>query len=161
MIPADLATPNRVSARFRMSSGLTFEPTLVLAVESDKSDDGIDSFTSSTSDLELGVLVRYPLRSRGRVDLSLIGSAGIAIVSTDPDGDDNDRTTSGVTVGWGLALDYWLTSHWDISLTAGNPVFTTISETRELGAGMTTEQSSTTFGAIFDPTLAVMLHLYL
>lgn len=161
-IPADLSTPNLLSARFRLASGLTFEPGVVLNQVSQTSDDGGLETTDRTSEFELGTAVRYPLRSRGRVDFSLIGAASLSRFEIDPAGSDNSQTVTRLAVSWGIGLDYWLAPHWGLSMTATNPLVTTSNTTFEAGPGAPeSTDSSTAIGAIFKPRLAVMVHLYL
>lgn len=161
VFPSDLSAPNTTSARFRLASGLVFEPRVTLGHESATNDDGIDEQTTSTNAVDVAVAVRYPLRSHGKVDFSLVGAAGVGLTTINPDGDDNNRKINSFGVSWGIALDYWINPHWDLSFTAGNPLFQTTVSTQEQGPGTETSDSRTSFGAIFDPTLAVMLHLYL
>lgn len=161
VIPSDLAQPNVTSARLRLPSGLTFEPRVTLGHESQVEDDGSLSVESATNAVELGVMVRFPLRSHGRADLSLVGGGSLSLTTINPDGDDNNTQINALGVSWGVALDYWVTQHWNVSFTAMNPVLITSKTTREQGPGLEEASSRTTFGAIFDPTLAVMLHLYL
>ncbi len=161
-IPADLSTPNLLSARFRLASGLTFEPGVVLNQVSQTEDDGGLETTDRTSEVELGTAVRYPLRSRGRVDFSLIGAASLSRLEVDPAGSDNSQVTTRLSVSWGLGLDYWLAPHWGLSMTATNPLVTTSSVSLASGPGVPeSTSSSTAIGAIFKPRLAIMVHLYL
>ena len=161
-IPADLSTPNLLSARLRLASGLTFEPAVVLNQLSETDDSGGLETTDRVTEFALGTSVRYPMKSRGRVDFSLVGGVDVARLERNPAGDNNSQTSTQFTVGWGLGLDYWLAPHWGLSMTATNPLFSTQSTTRETGVGSPdVTDSATSVGAIFKPRLAVMLHLYL
>ena len=160
-IPSDLSTPNTTSARLRLPSGLTFEPQITLGHESQTQDNGVDTTELSINSVELGLLVRLPIRSNGKVDLSLVGGAGVSLTTINPDGDDNNRKINSFGVSWGIALDYWLTQHWNLSFTASNPILLTRKTTDEQGPGVEISDSTTSFGTVFDPTLAVMIHLYL
>jgi hypothetical protein len=161
VIPGDLSTPNTTSARIRLVSGLTFEPQIVLGNETRTTDDGTTSIELSSNEISIQLGVRYPLIKHNKVDFSLLGSAGVNVVTIDPDGDDNDRQATTFSLGWGIGLDYWVNHHWNVSFSATNPIVQTSSIEIDQGPGTTSEDSSVLFGAIFDPTLAVMLHLYL
>ncbi len=161
VIPSDLSTPNTTSARLRLASGLTFEPQVTLGTESQKQNNDIVETELSINSVALALIVRYPLRSHGKVDLSLIGGAAVSLTTVNPEGDDNNRKINSFGLSWGVALDYWVTNHWNVSFTASNPILLTRSITEDQGPGVEVSDSLTSFGAIFDPTLAVMLHLYL
>jgi hypothetical protein len=159
VFPTSLQTPNVTSVRVRLPTGLTFEPQVVFATTSDKVDTGMTA-TNKQSEITLGSLVRFPLRVHGRIDLEGIGAAAISNRTVDPEGDDNNRTITTVGVNYGLALAYWFTPHWNLSFTATNPLFAYTRTRQEMGAANTTIDSSTTIGLIFDPLIAMMLHLY-
>lgn len=163
--PTSLQTPNTTSVRIRLASGLTFEPQLVLATSSNDADPGNGGMTTTNkqSELTLGSLVRYPLRMHRKVDLEAIGSAAISSQTTDPDGDNNNRTITTLNVGYGVGLAYWISRHWNLSLTATNPLITytrTRQETNVLATPSHTTNKTTTIGLVFDPTVALMIHLY-
>ena len=110
----------------------------------------------------LAVAVRYPFRHNDRVDFSMIASTSLGRASTDPSGDANTRTKTTFTLGYGLALDYWINPHWDLSMTASNPFLSTTKDSQQNGIGARDiSTSETSFAAVFDPTLSVMIHLYL
>jgi len=116
---------------------------------------------TATNSVELALLARYPIREHGKVDLSLLGGAGVSLTTLNPDGDDNNRKINSFGISWGIALDYWVTQHWNLSFNAMNPILVTTSVNQEQGPGVESSDSTTSFGAVFDPTLAVMVHLYL
>jgi hypothetical protein len=155
-LPTSLQTPNTTSVRIRLPGGLTFEPQLVFATTSD------DMATSSSQQRELtvGSLVRYPLRVRHKVDLELVGDARFSIRLVDPDGDSNNRTTTTVDLGYGVAIAYWFTAHWNFSLTASNPLLAFARTRQETGVGRDTTTRTTTFGLVVDPQVTLMIHLY-
>ncbi|HVK78957.1 MAG TPA: outer membrane beta-barrel protein [Kofleriaceae bacterium] len=159
-LPADVSTPNATSVRFRLGNGLTFEPLLVLGRTSETDDDGVDDTTDTATDLGVAVNARYPLRSRGRVDLLVVGGVGFGQRTIDPEGGDNETTTSSFAVSWGLGLDYWIGPHWQFSLTATNPLLQTLSVDRDLPGVPDTSDSTTSFGLIFEPDVLAMVHLY-
>ncbi|MBC7977177.1 MAG: hypothetical protein H7138_19555, partial [Myxococcales bacterium] len=154
--PTSLQTPNITSVRLRLASGLTIEPQLALAASSIRMPVG----ANDQGQLTVGSLVRYPLRARRRVDLEAIASAAVSYHTVDPAGDLNNRATTTFDLGYGLALAYWLTAHWSVSLTATNPLLSIDRTRQEAGASGTSVNQSTTGGLVFDPQVAVMIHLY-
>jgi hypothetical protein len=156
LFPTSLQTPNVTSVRLRLASGLTFEPTVVLAATSISMPVG----SNTQGELTLGSLVRYPLRARGAIDLEAVGSVAISNHTVDPDGDHNNRTTTTFDLGYGVALAYWLTAHWSLSLTATNTLLSVDRTHQEAGAANTTTNRTVTGGLVFDPQVAVMIHLY-
>jgi len=157
--PTSLQTPNTTSVRLRLVSGLTFEPQLVLATTSSDVDNGT-SVTNKQSELTLGSLVHYPLKVRRKVDLELLGSAAVSSNTVDPSGDDNNRTITSANLGYGLGLAYWFSRHCNLSLSATNPLIAYVRTRQEMGAATTLVNKTTTFGLVFDPRVALMIHLY-
>ena len=159
VLPNSLETPNVTSARFRLASGLTFEPVLRFQQASLEVDVGETSEDKETS-IELGALVRYPLKHRRRVDLVLLGGAFIENIATKPELDNTDTTTTRFEARYGLAVEFWVSQHWQISMSALNTVFRTERIAEEMGAATETVTTSSTFGAIYDPIISAMVHLY-
>lgn len=159
-LPTELTLPNTTSIRFRLDSGLTFEPLLHLSHESQTSELANDSFTNGINDLNVALAVRYPLKSSGRVDFSLIGAVEVGTRTVDPEGTENNTTLTVFGLGYGLALDYWVNRHWNVSMNATNPLVTVISTNEQHAAAPDEATTDTTFGAIFGPTVAVMIHLH-
>src|SRR5688572_24353746 len=120
--PADLQQPNTVSVRFRMPSGLTFEPIVVLAFEGTSQDFGGTDSSDSAFDLAAGSLVRYPIGDSGRLDLELLGAGLVSFSLDNPDGDDNNSSDIIFAVSWGLGLTFWANKHWALSFNALNPL---------------------------------------
>jgi hypothetical protein len=162
-LPTSIQQPNVTSVRFRLASGLTIEPIFTLAGTSTSSDNGPGTNTTDkTGDLALAAVVRIPHRIHDRVDLELVGAAGVGLHTDDPMGDNNNTTTSDVRVSWGLGLEYWLTGHWSVSLTATNPLLDAQHSSTQQGAGLPDHTTGTTsFGLIWDPNVVLMTHLYL
>lgn len=156
--PTSLQTPNITSVRVRLSSGLTLEPQLALATSSSSTDNGMTT-TDRQTELSVGSLVRYPFTAHRKVDLELVGSAALSNRVLDLDGDNNNRSTTTIGIGYGVALAYWFTPHWNVSLTATNPLVS-YTRIRQEAATVVTVNSTTTFGLVFDPQIALMLHLY-
>jgi hypothetical protein len=157
--PTSLQTPNITSVRLRLPSGLTFEPVLVLATSSNDVDN-VTTVTNKQSELTLGSLVHVPLRAHRKVDLELLGNAQVSSSTVDPTGDNNNRTMTTFSLGYGLGVAYWISSHWNLSLDATNPLLSYVRTRQETGATTTTVNKTTTFGLVFDPQVALMLHLY-
>lgn len=158
-IPAQLLEPNLASVRFRLPSGLTLEPTVVLATSRSKTEIGPAETETEASEGTLATNVRLPLAGRGKIDLVLIGSAGFTVNKQSPDGPDNDTTTGTFALSWGLGLDYWPKQSWCLSASATNPLFS-FTRTRQEMPGQDQKSSTLAFGAIFDPGVFVMLHMF-
>ncbi|HEY0992604.1 MAG TPA: outer membrane beta-barrel protein, partial [Kofleriaceae bacterium] len=159
LLPTSLQTPNITSVRVRLASGLTFEPQLVVANTSDKVDTG-GTTTNKQTELAIATVARYPLRVHRKVDLELLGNAGISTRLVNPAGDNNDRTITTLDVGYGIGLGYWFTPHWNLSLSASNPLLTYARTRQEMTADNVTVTSSTTIGLVFDPEVTLMIHLF-
>jgi hypothetical protein len=158
----NLETPNAISTRLRLASGLTFEPELIVQNRSDTTTPpaGGMSTTDTTTTLTIGTLVRFPLIKRGRADFEIIGDTALAVVKDNPDGDNNDVTNTTFSIGWGIGIGYWLSTHWQLSFTATNPLIAFTSTDTEVGAGMDQKTSSTQVGVVYDPAVTLMIHLY-
>ena len=157
-----LETPNIVSVRVRMpSSGITLEPLVKIANDSTTSQTTPNpSTTDSTTELALGTAVRFPVIRRGRTDFEFVGVGVIDTVKNNPEGPNNDRRTTTFAVGWGIGIGYWITHHWQLSLTATNPLFSYAKTSTDNGPGMTNSTSETDIGVVFDPVVSLMIHLY-
>lgn len=161
-LPTSLETPNIASVRLRLASGLTFEPRVALANSSQTQKDStamIDT-TDSTSQFLLEAVGRLPVVRHGRYELEVIGGALVDITSHNPEGDDNNQTTTALSLVWGLGVAAWLSPHWQLSFDVGNPLVTYTSTKQDTGPGTSTTTSTTNIGIVFDPQVAVMIHLY-
>lgn len=160
-LPTSIETPNTTSARVRFASGLTLEPRLVVQSTSQTRETDVTESDDAARDLTIGTLLRYPLVQRGKYDLLLLGAAFASAQSNDPDGADNKTSTTSLSLGWGLAVDWWISDHWDLSFSATNPIFA-LSKTSQDQAPPAGDISTTTtsIGAIWNPTISVMIHLY-
>lgn len=159
-LPTEVDLPNVTSVRVRLASGLTFEPFLALVNDTLSADNGVSEMEDVSSEVGFGALMRYPLRTRGRVDFDLVGGAALALTTDNPDGDRNTVRTTVFGLDYGLGLDYWVNSHWNLSMTATNPLVSLISQSGET-VGADVDQTRRQLGLIFDPRVAVMLHLHL
>ncbi|HEY5937792.1 MAG TPA: outer membrane beta-barrel protein [Kofleriaceae bacterium] len=154
-------TPDITSVRFRLPSRLTIEPRFVLSSQKAETDTG-STDTDRTSEIGAGAVVRLPWMSRGRADLEILGTLDINSLKFNPDGDDNSRRTTNFALGYGVAVNIWLWKHLNVSMSAGNSLFT-IDKTR-IENGIpddVTVDTTTRFALIFDPTVLFMAHLYL
>jgi len=158
-LPADIDQPNTTSVRFRLASGLTFEPTLILSTSQSTDDNGTDETKDALNTVGLMSTVRYPLISRGPFDFIIGGGAGLQFTTQDPDGSDNNSSFSTIFLTWGIAIDYWLSHNWSFSMSAFNPLISYSSSEQEFGTNTAT-QSETSIGAVFDPTIFAMLHMF-
>ena len=154
-----LQTPNITSVRLRLASGLTFEPLLALATSSNDIDTGM-TVTNKQSELTLGSLVHLPIRAHRKVDFELLANAFVSNQTTDPNGDNNNFTVTTFTLGYGVGLAYWVTPHWNLSLSATNPLVSYARTRQEMAGGAANVNTITTYGLVFSPRVALMLHLY-
>ena len=159
-LPTSLETPNRTSARLRLASGLTFEPLLTIANTSETMDTPTMEETEKTTELGVAVLVRLPFITRGKVDLEGLATAGFTNVKVNGPIDYDTRTTNTFGVGWGVGIGYWLSQHWQLSMSVTNPLVTYQSTKQQTGPGASTSNGETTIGVIFVPQVTAMIHLY-
>ena len=158
--PTSLETPNVASVRFRLPTGLTFEPQLALASTTDTVDTG-DPEDDKTTQLALASLIRYPLAAHGRVDLELLGALSINNINNNPtELNDDETTTTNVTVIYGLGVTTWINRHVALSMSALNPLISFAKVRQEMGPMSVLVTSTTSFGAIFDPTVIMTVHVH-
>ena len=119
-----LQTPNIVSAAVRLPSGVTIEPEAIVRNSSqDMQNQPAPTQSTSTTELGIGALVKFPMVQRHHTELDVLGSLALDTVKTNPDGPDNDTRTTTIGAGWGVGIGYWITRHWAITFDATNPVF--------------------------------------
>lgn len=160
-LPTSLETPNRTSARLRLASGLTFEPLLSIANSSETTEISMmPEAEDKITEFGLAVLVRYPLITHGHVDLEALASAGFTNNKTNPEGDFNTTTTNTFGIGWGVGIGYWLSRHWQLSMSVTNPLVQYASTKQQVAQGISNTNSETTIGVIFTPQVSAMIHLY-
>ncbi len=159
--PTSLSIPNAASVRFRLPSGITFEPSVVLASSSQEVDVGMSTGGSAT-EVGVGAVARFSLVGRRRTDLELLATANVDRVNVDPSDQnpDDNTTTSSVSLGYGLAVGLWITQNLQVSLSATNALVNYVHEREEMGFDFVQVTNTTTFGLIFDPTVTLMVHLY-
>ncbi len=156
-IPAQVLEPNLASVRFRFPSGLTVEPTVVL--DTARTTVKVGPAETEASEATFAANLRLPVAGRGKIDLVLIGSAGLSYQKQSPDGADNDTSTTTLALAWGLGLDYWPKQSWCLSASATNPLFS-LQRTRQEMVPQDQRTTTLQLGAIFDPGVFVMLHMF-
>ena len=160
-LPTDLSLPDTTTVRFRLASGLTFEPFVVFGVSGTSYDFAAgDSNSDSASEVGLGTNVRIPVIAHGPVDFLIVAGARIDLARSNPDGPDNETSTLGTSVLWGLGLEYWLGRHGVIGLTATNPLVSYTTNTQNQFDGEVTT-SNWSAGAIFRPDVFLLAHMFL
>ncbi len=158
-LPTSLQTPNLTSVRVRLASGLTFEPRLAIANSSQEIDTG-SSIENKASELGIGALARFPVVRNGRVDLEILGGLDLNRQRTEPDAPDMNLSVTTFSAVYGVSVATWITRHWQVSLSALNALVTNTRRDEEMGPLTSTVTTTTTIGLIFDPTVALMVHLY-
>lgn len=154
--PVNLKSPTGASVQVRLASGLTLAPFFRLATHGQSSQGG--DAKNAQNEFIVGSEVRYPLKSRGKVDLVAVGNASLGVLGNDPDMDDNNSTLTGFSVGYGLSVEYWYNSNWRLSFTATNPLFALSSLSQEVSDDLTATDIDV--GLIWDPDTNLALHLF-
>jgi hypothetical protein len=160
-LPTSLQTPNVTSLRLRLPSGIQIEPAVRITNVTSNAETPLDETTDKITEFGLSAIVRFPVVSRSKVDLELLGTAGFRNRKENPDGDYNTITSNVFAVGYGVAVAYWFSRHWNLSFNVTNPIVAYGSARRQLGApGSSREEDVTQIGLVFEPDVFVMLHLY-
>jgi hypothetical protein len=159
VFPTSLESPNITSARFRLPAGLTFEPQVSFVNATREVDTGT-SVQDDVRTVEISALGRFPIMKRGRVDLEILGGLSITSISEQPDAPDSDRTTTTFAAVYGLGIGAWITTHWQLSFSALNPIVASSKIDEELGPGTSTVTNNTAYGLVWDPAIMLMIHLY-
>lgn len=159
-LPTSLETPNITSMRLRLASGLTIEPAFAIANTSTSNDNGTTETTDKHTVFSIFALLRLPLISRGHADFEGLARLGFTNDKDNPEGDYNTTTTNRFGVGWGLAVSYWFSQHWQLSFNVTNDLIDYSSRKVETGPDMKTKTSATEIGLIFSPSVFAMIHLY-
>ncbi|MFH0899845.1 MAG: hypothetical protein V2A73_04370 [Pseudomonadota bacterium] len=149
--PVSILEPNTASIRILAMPKLWIEPRLAVQ-HSVSSDD--DKMTM----LMLKGVVRYQFASRGPVELAgLVVPSIVHAGATYDNPSSTDRSMTELGLGWGIGLDWFLRSNLFLSIDATNPFFSYTNWSYE-GAD---DSSSYSLGLVFNPTIAVLLNLYL
>lgn len=158
--PTSLETPNTTSVRFRLPTGLTFEPRAVFRRVTDTVDTGM-ALDDTTTTIGIGTLLRYPMVRHGRFDFELLGFFDINNVKQNPtDAEDDETSTTTTALGYGLAVGMWVNRHFQVSASAVNGLLIFEKQRQEMGPQNVLVTSRTTIALEFDPTVFVMAHLY-
>jgi hypothetical protein len=152
---ADILKPAVGSVRLVLTDRFVLEPFVNLSFTDNEAQTmGNTTSESDVTRLGLGATGRLVLAGRGPIDLAALGRLSFSFQSNDAA---SDSQTTNVALGWGLGLSWFFYKNWALSLDATNPLFNL---TRvHLEAGDQTN-SSMLVGAIWSPTIALMLHLY-
>jgi len=150
--PTMLDMINAYSVRFRLATGLTLEPRVI--VENISDNDGTNSLSSQV--FVVGTTVRIPVITHGKFDFEILGDGTVSSVSTPIDTDNSSRQTT-VNLNWGLAVAWWLSPHFEVTVQGYNPLVTF---TRNSASNVDTTTSHTDIGLIFAPKIGAMLHVY-
>ncbi|MCG8419206.1 MAG: porin family protein [Proteobacteria bacterium] len=156
-LPADITQVNLASVRLRLSRGITLEPRVELGYGSQRVDLGPTDSKITTTSLILTGSARIPLFQRGKLDFLAVGGAALEYVSVNPSGDNNNAVVTGLSLIWGLSIEYWLSTRWSVSLDATNPLFNRTKSSNNADDASTT---NTNIGIVFDPDINLMAHLY-
>jgi hypothetical protein len=161
-LPTSLETPNRTSARLRLASGLTFEPLVSIANTTQTTEDpGAPEAEQKTTEFGLAVLVRVPVITHNHVDLEALATAGFTNQKVNPPLNYDSVTTNTFSIGWGVGVGYWLSQHWQLSMSVTNPLVQYASRKEQQGmVNVSSKDSETTLGVIFVPQVTAMIHLY-
>jgi len=145
--------------RFRLAGGMIFEPIVVLQAGGTAVDQPGDNTESGNFTLTLGTNLRLPLAKRGRFDFVGIGAAALSSSSTDPDGSDNNTSNLLFALGWGLGIDMWYSPHFTFSFSATNPLVSYQVQSQEIPDDEVVT-TTTAFGAVFNPNITLMVHMF-
>jgi hypothetical protein len=159
-LPTSLETPNITSMRLRLANAMTIEPAFAIANTSTSTDTGTTETTDKHTVFSVFAMLRLPLISRGHADFEGLARLGFTNDKDNPEGDFNTTTTNRFGVGWGFAVSYWFTQHWQLSFNVTNDIVDYSSRKVETGPDMETKTSATEIGLIFSPAVFAMLHLY-
>ncbi len=159
---SDILAPDAASARVRLGRVFTIEPFVDLSVDSTKTDNGVADDTTTATDVRLGALLRVLAITRGHMDFVILGTAGIGYTKTrfEPNaGMDRTDASTSMGLGWGVGVEWWFRRNWALSFNTTNPALTYTKTTSDIG-GLQTSTRTTSIGAIFQPDVNVMVHLF-
>jgi hypothetical protein len=161
VFPTAWRQPNLVSARFRLGGGLMIEPRFDLTNKTNKVEQGANSATDAQTDIDVSALVHVPLKQRGNVDLNILGGVALSYNVQDPQGDGNNITQTAIALAYGVGVNYWMYRHWSVSLTATNVLIQRNTVETESPTMPAAKQSQLDVGVIWNPQIALMVHLNL
>jgi len=143
--------PNVASARFVLSNEWQLEPLVNLSVAGTPSTTAAGE-TDTTTTLRVGTLARYTYASNGPLDLQLLGGALLGFVAAE------GGSTFEININYGASVVWYLSEHWSISGDATNPIISLNSFSPDGDADSVTSYS---IGAIWNPTISAMIHIYM
>lgn len=169
-LPADINMPNLAVASFRYKS-MEFQPFVVLSSSESENfvDDGVTTSTDTRSakTVGAGAVFKYTFARRRHVDLQVIGSLNYArnTETVDPEGPNNRSNTEATSfeLGYGLGLQWWLSSHISLMATAINPIFadiTTKTTEQTIGGTVVSESSDRNSGLVWDPSISIAVMMW-
>jgi hypothetical protein len=149
--PQTLPMPNTFGVRVRLPGGIELEPRVAVVggtttVENLQSDGTVVTTPTSFSDKSFELRAFVPVVRRGRFDLKLVATGRYDRFEL------GGVATTGLGLGYGLAISWWATRHVELSLEATNPIYSSVHQPD----GM----ELSTFGLVFAPTVTAMAHVF-
>lgn len=157
---SDITEPNTTSVRVRLPSRLQLEAVLRLQGSSSKVDDGIDESTNKAATFEVGAQAHFHVASREKTDLNAVGLVSFTHNRSNPEGADNNASSTSFGLGYGVEIQRWLGKHLAVSLGGYNPILSLDSSKQDTGGGDETKTSETSYGLVWDPTVRLLVHVY-
>lgn len=172
----DIFTPDTVSVRFRLKSGLTIEPIVNASIS--------QSFTHThvvvgknrphvaardyVANIGFAVQARKPMKRSGPVELHGIVTPSVFVTDSVTNGfgaDDRVYDTNTTwALRWGLGVEYFppkFEQHWSVSMDATNPLLAFVYDTTyDQASNSRTNTTTYSLGATFAPAVRGMAHLY-
>lgn len=151
--PATLDKPNLASVRFRFPSGLTIEPRV--SVRKTTVDQPGPAPAETQRELGAALSLFVPMRQRGRAELDAVASFGGDLRRADGLASEN------LAASWGLQVGYWWSRHLELTASATTTLYGYARFAAEPPVAATTQITSiTSYGLVFEPRVALMIHLY-
>jgi hypothetical protein len=188
--PGEILAPNTASVRVMIPQVVTIEPFVRLSLRRNEGTSSFEtpepnaSVDDETLDhnvsLGLGANLRFPVLHRGNLDLQVLGGVSAEHVITSPDveeGEEAEATNTFVDAVYGVGIEWFFVENIALSADALNPLVSWQRSTSEAKRDITyfdpntgeerngtsvevLENTSLSVGAVFRPTVRVMLHLY-
>jgi len=153
LIPGPIDMFTTYSVRLRLPTGIIIEP--IARLQNNTTSPAVGDDSSSTT-IELGALVQAPVVKRGKFDLTLIGGASFDTQTTPAPMDETNRVTH-FNLDWGVGVHWWISPHFALSALATNPI---VRFTRSSNSGSDETESQRDLGLVFDPQVALMIHIF-
>ena len=160
--------PNVASVRFRLKDGFALEPSIGFGLNNSR--DVVEVPGNETenaqraTDVRLGTDARIRFAKRDNVELMGMAGANLALLTStnDPEGSENNQTTSTTSVGlgWGFGVNWWAHRNFCLSADVQNPLLTlSSSKTTQEGFDGTSSTSAVGLGVAISPTARMMGHV--